>query len=499
MSDRVSLPRAAARRVAFITALEEADRDGAWLPSEDRERATRSARAALGESPSEEALAAAVAGRAEELWSVATGHEPRLREFDRTLPRGSFIVALLVPLIVLGIGQSILGGDRVIDLFANPLVALILWNSIAAVIGIVRALIPSPPPAPLAAEAVDGDRGGTASPLAARLGEWWLRVGGRTKDLDAADRTALAARVTAGFARRWEAIGRRQRAASITAQLHLVAILLLAIAIGEAYARGLFTEYQVGWQSTWLDPAQAQQLAELIYGLPAQLLGTPLELPSAPEPAAPWIHRMALAAVLFGLLPRLLLVTLTVARRPSPALIVPISPTLARRLQARTQTAFSQVRVTPYCVRLNPSQSDRLRGWLVELLGERAVIKIGDPVDYGDDPPETTDGETADLCRVVLFGLAQPPESEVHAAFVSDLSDRSVPAIALVDASSLRRRFGNDPAGDARIAERRRAWDRVLSAGSHRFAHIDLSADLGDLEYTQLREALTAAREGSPR
>ena len=83
--------------------------------------------------------------------------------------------------------------------------------------------------------------------------------------------------------------------------------------------------------------------------------------------------------------------------------------------------------------------------------------------------------------------------------FVSDLADRSVPAIALIDASSLRRRFGNDPAGDTRIAERRRAWDRVLSADRHRFAHIDLGADLGDLEYTQLREALTTAGEGSER
>src|SRR4029453_19672856 len=80
---------------------------------------------------------------------------------------------------------------------------------------------------------------------------------------------------------------------------------------------------------------------------------------------------------------------------------------------------------------------------------------IAEPVDDGGDA--APDGRSASA-RVAVFNLAQPPEQEVHGAFLETIrsgAPRGTPLLVLLDAEPYRTRLGDDAA--ARVAERRRS------------------------------------------
>ncbi len=338
--------------------------------------------------------------------------------------------------------------------------------------------------------------------LSTRLGEWLLALGVGARALRTADRTGHRRRALTEFSLRWRSVAAIPLATTARILLNIGALLLLSTAILEAYLRGLFTEYSASWHTTFLEPAQAERLAKIIYGLPAALLGRAVVLPGAGvgEPAAGWIHLMALAALIYAILPRLFLLTGTiVARHRARRVTVSISPALARRLRARAITGFASVVVSPYSCRIPEGGADRLRALLVELLGERAVIEFASPVEYGAealDEGRQGGSDPEHLCRVVLFALAQPPETEVHGALAHALAREDAPVIAVVDASGLGRRFGSDDEGRARLAERRRTWDRVLADAGIEACHLDLARDLDDRSFAALGRALAATQDG---
>src|SRR4029453_1515811 len=84
---------------------------------------------------------------------------------------------------------------------------------------------------------------------------------------------------------------------------------------------------------------------------------------------------------------------------------------------------------------------------------------IAEPVDDGGDA--APDGRSASA-RVAVFNLAQPPEQEVHGAFLETIrsgAPRDTPLLVLLDADPYRTRLGGGAA--ARVAERGRSWERV--------------------------------------
>ena len=504
MADRLTLPYGPARKVTLVTAIEDADTNGELISGPERTDGTRRARQRLGEDPNAVQIATAVEERAEELLGHAIGREPLLERLSKEVPLSAlFAIALLVP-ILYGVGRSALGPEKEIDIFANPLVILVVWNFVVSVIGILFAFFRRTGRRQNAAEGpmIRSER---TSWLATRLGEWLLLFGVSGRALRRADRATLLGNVAYGFVKRWRSIAAPRHAATAQLLLHTIALLLLTTAVGEAYLRGLFTEYSVVWESTWLGAEAAGSLAQFLFEIPSRILGTTLELPEMREgferdSAGPWIHRFAIAALIYAALPRLILLLVTVRRlRRTAHLEVPISPTLARRLRSRIATRFARVAVLPYSFQLPDGGADRLRGLLVEVLGDRAVIEIRTPLSYGADEPPLEAGD--DLCRVVLFGLAQPPESEVHREFLDAVAAAGAPTIAIVDASGYRRRFGDDAEGRARVEERRRAWDRVLTGeGGAPATHLDLANEFDDASYARLSTAIgTARKNGSAR
>ena len=129
-----------------------------------------------------------------------------------------------------------------------------------------------------------------------------------------------------------------------------------------------------------------------------------------------------------------------------------------------------RVAVLPYSHSPSPRAIDALLELLHELFGSRAYLELGAPVAYGGELPE---GRLGDAARVAIFNLAQPPEQEVHGAFLEALArpgadGARAPLLVLLDEESYRARLGAD--GSERLAQRRRAWERLAREAGLRVA-----------------------------
>jgi hypothetical protein len=184
-----------------------------------------------------------------------------------------------------------------------------------------------------------------------------------------------------------------------------------------------------------------------------------LRAPESGE-AASWIHRWALTIGSFVLLPRVVLALLGAARarRLAASLGPDLESAHAMRLLASVRGGDEGILVLPYSAALTPLAADRVRDLCLELFGARAGLRLGDMLAYGDDPPEIPDGHHC----VVVFDVAQTPETEVHGRFVESCMETigARPGrrlLVLLEEERFRARNG-----DERGEERRRSWLRLL-------------------------------------
>ncbi len=144
-----------------------------------------------------------------------------------------------------------------------------------------------------------------------------------------------------------------------------------------------------------------------------------------------------------------------------------------RRLFTAWRGATRIVEIVPYSYTPRPNATAALKTLLFDFFGARADLRLTDPLPYGGEAaaalPEMsaelaaeTEHPDRELCIVVVFNLAQPPESEVHGAFLQDLTTRLDPRrtqlLVVLDESSYRERIGEQ----ARVRERVDAWSRVV-------------------------------------
>ena len=202
----------------------------------------------------------------------------------------------------------------------------------------------------------------------------------------------------------------------------------------------------------------------------------------------------AVMTLLFVVLPRSLAALLMSRRatRLAGEVPLPLGEGWARRLLSPVSGGRARVDVQPCSVRTEPRQADRLSALLHDVFGTRAEVVLHDAVPYGDEPPPLPESDATQRCLVLLFGLSATPEAEVHGRLVSRCAaevgsgagaeagpgedDTEQRLLILVDGSGYADSVGRD---SPRMAERRRAWDRVLREAGCGAAHIDLSADPG--------------------
>lgn len=109
----------------------------------------------------------------------------------------------------------------------------------------------------------------------------------------------------------------------VTCLLYTSAAGMIAGAIAGTYFRGLFAEYQAVWKSTFIhDPHLIASFLNILLGPASVILQGALVsledvealLPPNGVSAGPWIHRLALTALLFGIVPRCVLLMRSVQR-----------------------------------------------------------------------------------------------------------------------------------------------------------------------------------------
>ncbi|GAB1388053.1 hypothetical protein MASR1M6_02340 [Rubrivivax sp.] len=466
----ITLDERSARQVLLLRAYESADPpDPAWT-AEDRDWATRVARASL---PEDAAPTRFIAERARHAMQRLAPRETAVRAAlaARFAGRAWVIVTVLLGFAI-GLAVDHIGPAQRINLLAPPIWALVAWNLLVYLALIV---------APL--------RGKGPGRFRRWLRASWQPKGGRW------GRHATLAR----FALDWARVAAPLDGARAALVLHLGSAALALGVVCSLYVRGLVLDYLAGWESTFLSAGAVHALLATLLAPASAVTG--IALPDATalaamqigpaQPAqasaAPWLHLYAATLVLFIIGPRLLLAAL--ARLQSWR--------LQRRLPLAADDAwFKQwlqprrgltgtVWLLPHAAPASAAAALALQDALQATSQGRARLQAAPPVPYGDEaePGSTTPPPDAALV-LVLVDLASTPEEEVHGRLLERLAS-SAPAsrrVLLADEAGYRQRLGEDPAA---LAARRQAWQTLADAHGTTLLAVDLGAPAA-----QLQEAL---------
>jgi hypothetical protein len=494
--------------VLLVRAFEEVDRDYRVLPEHARTVATRRALRVTGLTNWPGELTEAhnfrngevVARRARLLYDGLRRSVPPVRGVLRMARLGSGTApTIIVTAFVLGLLTNVLGPYRQISLLSFPLLGLLAWNFAVYVAllltTVFRALTRR-------RRGGAGARHGLVVYLASVFmkGALWRRLHGwHMAQSLSKEKASITSKAFVRFGAMWYRLAGPVLAARVRRLLHLGAAAMVVGALFGMYVRGLVLEYRVMWESTLLDAEQVQTLLNVILGPAAALLGVsvpdvaPLRGPGpgAGGDAALWIHLYAVTALLFVVVPRALLGSYQRwrGRRLAARIPVDLSDSYYRRIFVEWRGAQRRIDVIPYSFRQSPEMLYRMKTLLYEYFGARADIRVGEPLAYGAGVPEGDDASDLDApenadddvvpgeerCVVLVFNLAQTPESEVHGAFLNEVLHRIEShrwrLLVLVDSSTYRERIDS--------AERRRerfeTWSRLV--GDAGLSAVDLDPD----------------------
>lgn len=325
----------ALQAVLLIHAIEQSDLAGDALSLDDRTHASREA--ADGRPlPAVGNAAAPINGDSERfLTRRADALLARLRVrspgIDRILaaaagPTGLDRAILLLGFL-LGFGVAFADGGR-IDIFAYPLIGLVLWNLITYIVLIVRSFR-SPGPGRRTAGAV-GAREAAALQRDGFFRRWLGRLYANRVHarIDALITHSIGfnAPLAPGlrrFATDWSEVGRplfRERARRL---LHLAAILAGAGLMAGYDVRGWLLRQAAGWGTSVFGPASAHTALVTLYGPASAVSGVPI--PSAHDiqslawtspttgggSAGQWLYLIDWTVLLYIVLPRLIAVIIT--------------------------------------------------------------------------------------------------------------------------------------------------------------------------------------------
>ena len=474
--------------ILLVQACEESDPEGRFLPHRLRESASQAVR-----TDADVPDAARIAARAERLAGPLLADHASLRAARRASLAVIPAFPVFAAAVVFGLAADALGARQRVSLLAFPLLGLLAWN-FAVYLSLALAPLFAGS-SPRAADAL------------ARVGLW---LAGRRTRFAAPEE----ARWLASSLRRYAALSSRAFGALVAARarllLHVGSLGFATGLVAGMYLRGLVLEYRASWESTFLDPTAVSALLQIALAPAAALLdalrgsGEARAL-LAPEsvaalrapgsgPAALWIHLWALTALLGIGVPRALLAAFAArrARQLARAHEPPLEEPYYHRLRAADRGEGMRVRVLPYSHRPSARAADRLLELLHELYGNRAQLTVAEPVAYG---AEAADAAPADA-RVLLFNLAQPPEQEVHGAWVEAVRDAGgAPLLVLLDEEPYLARLGGD--GAERLAQRRRAWERMLRAAGVSAALLPAALDAEGRALAGARAALAGLPEGA--
>lgn len=423
MTADVIATEAAARRLALLDWAESHEVGALWS-ADDARWATQQARA--------EGAADFRIARAHHAAQRLGERDERLSELlARRLWSRRWVLLAAAVGVALGLGMDRLGGQQ-LNLLALPLWGVLAMQLLAYLM--------------LFALAFRAPRPQAGNGLVLRLWQRLLMPGARGR----------ASQVLA----HWWHLSLPLQAARSALLWHIALLGLNVGLVAGLYLRALGLEILIGWESTYLDAAQVQRLADVLLAPAAWLTG--LAVPEVAQlrhgalqgptaVAADWLHLLA-ATVTLVALPRLLLMLHAAWR----------SWRLARALPLKIGSGPADLRlllIDPH--RRMAAMSDRLAGSLLAQAGERLSSPEGDRllVMLADAPPATP-AATWGSRVLALLGPAAASRAPAT-AFDATLSAESLPAAAPGWPAQRRQLRA---LGKLWPAARRPAWQRLYEA-----------------------------------
>ena len=461
------MDEAAARDILLVKAIETTDQARAVLSDDDRRHASRSARelAQWDATERKQPLTPALFlhRRASQILDRLAERKPAAAMFFHARPWGR-LAAIVLPFAALlcGVLADRIGDPHRVDLLSAPLLLMLAWNLLVYLSLLLWPLLRLALPA-------------ARRP---RLPSWPLLA------LPQRGPPPWLGAALAQFSAEWLRLSAPLQAARLKRALHLSAAMLALGAAASLYLRGILAQYQVGWESTFLDAAQVHGLLSALFIPAMALLRLPgfslaqvqaLQLPQAAPGAsgALWVHLYAATLLLFVILPRLLLAALAWRREKRFATNFPLDialPYYSRLCAGLTPDAAACLWVRPYSYRV----SDQLRSSLADiahsLLGEQAALLLDASTAYGATVAAGTPPPGA-LCAA-LFPLSATPEPENHGEFLDRLRQAGN-VVALVDESGYLERLG--PQSASRASERAALWRRFCAQHQTPMALVNLN------------------------
>ena len=486
----------ALRTVLLIQAIEESDRGGDVLPLADRAEATREAvrsapqgrtiQPGIGLARADETL---LALRAERLLARVRLRSPAV---DYVLAVAGGLTwlgrAALVLALVVGLSLSALDGSRRINILAFPLIGLIAWNFL------IYALL-------IAARIKRRTAKPTGTQWSGRVYERWIgaRIDGLLKQsmrFNAPLATALRR-----FTREWVQVEHPLLLERAQLLMHCAAALVAAGLIAGLYIRGIVLRYEAGWESTFLSPASVHALLTVLYGPGASLSGIGLPSISGVNAlrwtgvsgggeAASWIHLIALTAMLYIIVPRLILAGMSgfnlwrLARNPPlPAAFIGYG----RAVLAGTAAGARHESVSVICFAYEPSPASMtgLQTLLAATLGAIIKVEMRTTVRYGQEDAFratlTSNGADATDWNVLLMAAASTPEVENHGMVINTLRDslaqksQRLPLLIVIDTGPYAARMQGDATFEQRLRERCKLWSEFVAGYGLTACLVDLS------------------------
>jgi hypothetical protein len=367
---------------------------------------------------------------------------PLLRARDAFVP--SLGWNLLLPGL-LGLASNALGPHQQIHVLYNPIVFLVAWNLATYLVLAVLAL------------RRETRSTGWAIPLLRRgAGRLWLHA--VRSSTAARGEAGAAVAVGARFLELWQGAARPWFALRARRIVHVAALGLGLGAILGMYVRGLFFEYEMVWRSTFVrDPESVTRVLTAVLGPACALLGR--ALPSvadaegllAPEgvAAGPWIHALAVLALLVVVLPRALLAASAARRsaRIGPALQLELGApyfagvlTQAREIQVGRVKQEIGSAVRQECARF----ADDLARFVSDGLYDRRVVPLLEAFRAGGGSVSALESQIRDACAAFepeLTAQLASAERAFEEGLARDVLERVRPDLVLT------------PGGAGRLAE----------------------------------------------
>lgn len=300
----MKMAEAQARSIVLAQAIETTDTQGKLLGPQasvaiDRQ-SRHAARGATG--PRAQQLQNMLAQRAVQVIEAVRPVQPALAALAEP-PAWQRWLAAGLPLatFLLGALTDRISDPHRVDLLSQPLLAIVAWNIVVYAILLARW-----------AAGLGQARAASPAPWTERLLRWADGLGRRRNARN------LRSDVTAFFMLHWHAATAALAQQRVARVLHLAAAGWAAGVAASLLARGLFVQYRVGWESTWLSAEQVHAVLGLLFLPAVALFGfAPLTLQEVAAlqvqatgghaPERRWVLMVAALLLVMVIVPRLVL------------------------------------------------------------------------------------------------------------------------------------------------------------------------------------------------